>query len=315
VHSRRSVGKNDRLAAMMRILVGIMDAVGIDERSCSRSNRVYSVKQKLALLVLRQHEALSFRDLCDKLPSYRNVCRTLGLKHVPHHTTLAKFAQTVSPDVMDSMISRFSCACCNDMNIVAVDGTGFSDFNRSAHYEHRLDDFGAKARKRGFTKATFAADVSNKIILVCDVVDQHNHDVTRMGPVISRLKKMNISIDYLVADKGYDSEDVHVLVEKELNATAVIPARLREPCRGGRTCRTKGKHRSRMKREFVKCTVIRWIYRFRSIIECVNSMVKRKMKGWIFSKLDTTKRNEVQCRAVAHNLRRIMDLGLQRSFI
>jgi hypothetical protein len=133
--------------------------------------------------------------------------------------------------------------------------------------------------------------------------------------VISRLKKMNMSIDYLVADKGYDSEDVHVLVEEELNATAVIPARLREPYRGDRTCRTKGRHRSRMKRELVKCTVLQRIYQFKSIIECVDSMVKRKMKGWTFSKLDTTKRNEIQCRAVAHNLRRVMDLGLQRSFV
>ncbi|MFA6727468.1 MAG: hypothetical protein WCS17_04520 [Prevotella sp.] len=53
----------------------------------------------------------------------------------------------------------------------------------------------------------------------------------------------------------------------------------------------------------------------RAIIECMNSMVKRKMGGCVFSRLDVTKRTELMCRAIAHNMRRVLDLGRQNRFI
>ena len=52
-----------------------------------------------------------------------------------------------------------------------------------------------------------------------------------------------------------------------------------------------------------------------SLIECINSIVKRKMENCALSFLDATKTTELICRVIAHNLRRVMDLEFQGKFI
>jgi len=109
----------------------------------------------------------------------------------------------------------FAAACSGPLT-VAVDSTGFSEMCISRHYEKRMKEL---------FKATYAGDVDSKMILVCDITDQHHHDVTRTSDVVVYLKESGIQIDLVLADKGYDFEEVHKLIKKELKAKAAIPAR------------------------------------------------------------------------------------------
>jgi len=304
----------------MLVLMNIMDAIDICEYRSRYSNHVYTVKQKLVLLVLRQFMAISYREFCDRLPSLTRVCRSLGLDVIPHHSTLAKFSATVDADMLHRMVSGFSAACDGKVVTVAVDSTGFSEMCTSQYFMKRKKDFGMDPEpdeRRGFSKATYAGDVGSKIILACDITDRHDHDITRMPDVIAHLKDADVEVDFVLADKGYDAEWVHRMVNEELGAEALIPARERKPSRGSRpgVFSTKGVNRSRMKRIMVKCTIAQLKFRMRAIIECMNSMVKRKMGGCVFSRLDATKRTELMCRAIAHNMRRVIDLGRQNRFI
>ena len=54
------------------------------------------------------------------------------------------------------------------------------------------------------------------------------------------------------------------------------------------------------------------VYRFRSIVETVNSMLKRKMGETVYGKTMESVSKEIRFTALAHNLRLIMDGGLIR---
>ena len=54
------------------------------------------------------------------------------------------------------------------------------------------------------------------------------------------------------------------------------------------------------------------VYRFRSIVETVNSMLKRKMGETVYGKKMESVSKEIRFTALAHNLRLILEGGLIR---
>ena len=58
---------------------------------------------------------------------------------------------------------------------------------------------------------------------------------------ISKIKPISV----VVADKGYDSEDNHILVREKLNGFSIIPPRHEKDVSIWKTC---GKYRKEMKR-------------------------------------------------------------------
>ena len=54
------------------------------------------------------------------------------------------------------------------------------------------------------------------------------------------------------------------------------------------------------------------VYRFRSIVETVNSMLKRKMGETVYGKTMESVSKEIRFTALAHNLRLILEGGLIR---
>lgn len=148
---------------------------------------------------------------------------------------------------------------CNQNMTVAVYATGFSCSNASTRFVKRLKELGSSiitytnSSRRGFSKASFAVDTDTKMILACDCVDSVHADVKRMTHLIDDLANGGFSIRYVVADKGYDAEHVHVEIKERLNAETFIPlwksaslAKL-----GMKEARTSGFNRRRMKFFFV----------------------------------------------------------------
>ncbi len=139
----------------------------MENYSCKMSNHVYTNNQKLILLILRQFFCLSYRDFCDRVASFPRVCNKIGLKTVPHHSTLEKYSQTVNLNLLHKIISIFSIVCENNEITVAIDGTGFSEPRISRYYVKRKKDFKLDPdppKRRGYSKASYAVDVKSKII-------------------------------------------------------------------------------------------------------------------------------------------------------
>ena len=311
--SRRPVAGNDRYVAMADILKRVFIGCGIPEYLHPKSNRIYSQHQRIAMLVLGEFIDKSQREFCRTLPSYRGFCDAIGITNVPHHTAVCKFAKLVDRGTLLKVIGYFGLLCRPGI-IVAMDGTGLSNFDRSGHYEKRLKDFGNNA-PRTFTKASIAIDTDTLLVLACEVSEGNVHDVRHVGSLLYQLSANVRDVEYVVADKGYDSETVHRAVRDTLGAKAVIPARENTPKRGASVYRTAGKCRSEMKRRLVKCSTLQRIYQLRALVECVNSMFKRTEGSFMRAKLMVSRVNRTLCKMIAHNLRRVFDLGMVRTMM
>ncbi|MFB5601224.1 MAG: hypothetical protein ACE5SW_13475 [Nitrososphaeraceae archaeon] len=65
----------------------------------------------------------------------------------------------------------------------------------------------------------------NKII--CNIkirLAPTRHDNVDFEPIVTKISKIK-KLSVVVADKGYDSEDNHVLVRKKLHGFSIIPPR------------------------------------------------------------------------------------------
>ena len=63
------------------------------------SNKIFCNQQKIVLLVLKQKLRTTYRDLIEFI-KISNIPMLIGLKRIPHHTTLVKFAKKIKPSLL-----------------------------------------------------------------------------------------------------------------------------------------------------------------------------------------------------------------------
>ena len=109
-----------------------------------------------------------------------------------------------------------------------------------------------------------------------------------------------MSVVVVAADRGYDSEDNHLLVREFLHAFSIIPARyVHVPI-----WRTHGKYRKEMKRGYSKI-----LYHQRNKDETIISVIKRLFGEQITSsRLVRTQNRELSFRCIAYNMHRLTNL-------
>jgi hypothetical protein len=320
------VDEGDWMALIVAVVMTILCAKGYPERFSPMNRRGAPDTWKVGMLVLCHVIKSSYGMSADILGSMNGVLRLGGLDRHPEASTLRKFSYRLPEGILDEMILETARLATSTSVIVAVDGTGFLDTNASPHYVKRIRQMSKDkpadismegltyccTAVRGFPKATLVGDVGSLCVYVCDVVTDHSADVTRMATVVDAMADSGIGIDYLLADKGYDAEYVHRYVQERLECTAVIPVRSYEPARIGhpeQTC-LKGFNRNLMAHDWDE--VYYPIYRFRGLIECINSIIKRLFGGEIRSRKDENKKKEIRMKCLAHNLWRMKELKLMR---
>jgi Transposase domain (DUF772) len=78
----------------------------VRERSSKFSRRDFTGPQLLACLVLREHQAQSYRGLVALLKDCPDWCADIGMKKVPDHNTLCRaFHKLVTPGVIERMLA------------------------------------------------------------------------------------------------------------------------------------------------------------------------------------------------------------------
>jgi transposase len=160
---------------------------------------------------------------------------------------------------------------------------------------------------RMYSKTSLAVDTSSLMILAADVCTSDNADVKRLPFIVDDLKISGLRIGCVLADKGYDSEVAHRYIRENLDCKTMIPLRKTEPAKLGRLeTRTRGFYRGLMKYTFDPA-----VYKRRSMVETVNSMIKRKMSDIVYGRSERTREIEILCRCVAHNVMRKMTLDVK----
>ena len=259
-----------------------------------KSNHIFTVWQHIVLLVMiRQYEGKSYRLFVDWLVEAYYLRIVLQLSHIPHFTTLQKFTERISGTLLGKIISSFIILTKIGQLFVGIDSSGFKATHASQYYTERV-----KLRRK-YIKLSLAADVLQQIICTIKIRRAPTrHDSIDFRPLITKISEL-VPLSVVTADKGYDSEDNHVLVRDVLHALSIIPARYEHvPIR-----KTHGRYRKQMKRGYSKL-----LYTQRNKNETIVSVIKRLFGEHITSRLVKTQNRELSFRCIAYNIHRLTNL-------
>ena len=169
----------------------------------------------MVLLVIRQYEGKSYRLFSEWLVEAYYLRMFLQLSHIPHFTTLQKFTERVNGTMLERIISSFIVLTNIRQIFVGVDSSGFKATHASQYYTERA---GVRKRRRKYIKVSLGADVLKQIICTVKIrrTPARHDNIYRFQTNYERYQKSSHYLSIVTADKGYDSEDNHVLVREEL---------------------------------------------------------------------------------------------------
>jgi hypothetical protein len=221
----------------------------------------------------------------------------LQLSRIPHHTTLQKFTNRINTIMLSKIVSSFILSTGTRHIFTGIDATGFKITHASEYYSNRT-----KLRKK-YAKLSIGADVLKQII--CKIKIRRaptKHDNIDFKPIVTKISKLK-SLSVVVADKGYDSEENHVLVRENLNGFSIIPPIYENVP----IWKTHGRYRKEMKRGYHKI-----LYNQRNKDETIVSVIKRLFGEHITSRLIRMQNRELTFRCIAYNVHRMLNLIIIR---
>ena len=183
------------------------------------NHHIFTVRQHIVLLALRQYENKSYRMFVEWLMEAYYLRIFMKLSHIPHYTTLQKFTERINGTLLWKIISSFILFLNINRLFIGIDSSGFKTTNASQYYTYK-----AKIPKK-YVKLSVSADVLFQ--LICTIKIRRaptRHDTKDFPPLVIKASEI-LPISVTVADKGYDSENNHVLVREYIHALSIIPPR------------------------------------------------------------------------------------------
>jgi transposase len=277
-------------------LIKVVDEVGVwlekEEvpfYSGTFSKKLYTQHQLLKGLVVKTLFRLRYRELVDLLEVADSLRSRMGLSKVPHYTTFQKFSARFSCRILHQLIAGVAKKICSGTLNLSIDSTGFSLDVSSYHYSSRIKRM---EKNRGYVKTTLAIDTRTQCVAAAKIRLKRRHDTVDAVPILNKSRLLG-RIQVVVADRGYDSEELMQYIEHEIHAKPVIALKYAKKS----LKRTRGEIRKRLKKAFPKEE-----YRHRSKSETVNSTIKRRYDSTIRARKNHTQRQDVLLKILTYNL-------------
>ncbi len=252
------------------------------------SRKDFNVHQLLVLLVLKQKLKCSYETLIDDLKTRPIVLSMLGLRRLPHPSTVQKFSKRIKADIIYYLLADCGRQIKKKELKLAIDATGMHIEDGSFHYRKRL---GLSSKTRKNVKLSAAIDTQTQLVTAVKIRKSKasdNKDFICLVKKSAAIKKIKI----VVADKGYDDEKNHVFCHEKIKADCIIPPREKTK----KKYRTKGYYRKKLRYGYSKKK-----YHQRSKIESVFFVIKRLFGAILYSKEWHTQKIEVLCKIMAYN--------------
>jgi transposase len=264
------------------------------------SPQKFTLPQLFACIVLRVILKTDYRGVAIFLKDCPDLCKAIGLKTVPHFTTLHKASQRLLRNkVADKLLVNTIKKLTRDKDsiaLAAIDSSGFDSSYVSRYFVRRRRskhlDLWEDTVYSEFPKLAIVCDCSNHAILSAMTTRGPSPDINQfcepLKPAAERIK-----IEHLLADAGYDSEKNHEFARDTCNIKTTIPPRHGRPTKK----LPKTKYRREMRTDFDKET-----YGQRWQVETVFSMIKRNFGSALRARNDESQAREMLLLALTHNI-------------
>jgi hypothetical protein len=240
------------------------------------SPKLYTQPQLFACLVLKTFFKLDYRGVSIWLHELSDLRRAIGLRGVPHFTTLQKAS------VRLLRLRRVRCLLRatirrrlprrRRVQRAAFDSTGLDCGHRSFYYVRRRSANNKRWKRivySRYAKLELAVDTATHVIIAAIAGRGPKVDTDRFVPLL-KATLGNVGLDAVLADAGYDSEPNHRYARDQHGVRSFMPAKIGRPT----TKLPSGRYRRRMKQRLNK-DYGRYGQRWQ--VECTNSMIKRRL--------------------------------------
>lgn len=274
----------ERFARLALVIAGRV----VPEHTSRFSRKDFTQPQLLAILLLRARHDETYRGIARLLHASSALREALGLRKVPHWTTLERTANAPHMrELLDEMLSRLVAHVGGvtrpEIDEAAIDSTGFESGVASAYYAKR------SGKVAQFVKVSLA--VSLAWMMPCAMVTSlgSSNDNTQ-APALVRTLARTARVRTLYADAGYDGEPLHRLCREELGIESVI-----KPVPKTRDGTIRTRYRAMME-------PLPAGYRRRVGVESVISAIKRTSGSRLRARSDDALLKEAAMKVVAYTV-------------
>lgn len=268
--------------------------------SHKNSPKTFTQYQLFACLVLKSFWRTDYRGVVAQLTDNPTLTsQTLGLEKVPHFTTLQKASRRLLTQRRAKRLLKTTIRMHHPrrkrVSVAAVDSTGLDCTTASAYFIRRRvrrDQPWKSVTYRHYAKLSLVCDAQEHFILAYKAGRGPRPDVDEFRPLLAETLQV-VRLLRVVADAGYDSEANHAFARDEHQIRTAIPMWLRRP--GVKPAR--GRYRRLMQLRFNVT-----LYRRRSQVETVVSMLKRRQGSHVRGHTYWSQCRDLHLMVLTHNL-------------
>jgi hypothetical protein len=255
--------------------------------------------QLFACLVLKRFFKADYRGIEAILKDTPAIRGDLGLKSVPHFTTLQQAERRLlAAEPTRRLLERSAEDAMRPrrrVDLAAADSTGLSSSAASRYFVRRRSrspGLWQTTTYKHYPKLDLLCDTASHVILSIFAGRGPTPDVTGLPTLLDELPNF-ATLDHLLADAGYDSEANHLHARHEHGILTTIPARIGRPTQKApstyyRRLMTHGFHRRP--------------YGQRWQSETTHRMMKAHQGSVVAARKYHTQRRELRLAAITHNV-------------
>lgn len=171
--------------------------------------KIYTNYQRIALIILYKRSKKSLVDFKNEL--FESLWpKWLGLREIPSKSVIHDWIKLFEIPVLK--VLHKATLPTKKPRLMAIDATGIDSWQRSRHYQKRVEQFAKRPVPMPYAKLDALIDTETMLVYDHVLKMKPRHDVIAAEAIFRRNDFDEIKV---LGDKGYDSEDLHKIISQK----------------------------------------------------------------------------------------------------